>query len=73
MALQQQEYQNALQQQQWENAFRQQQAEIANQQFADELAYNKAKQQGDYYTNMYAAGSIGGQQYQQYLKQLGLL
>ena len=70
---QQLEYQNALQQQQWENAFRQQQAEIANQQFADELAYNKAKQQGDYYTNMYAAGSIGGQQYQQYLKQLGLL
>lgn len=73
MALQQQEYQNALQQQQWENAFRQQQAEIANQQYADETAYTKAQNQAAYYADLYNKGQITGLQYQQYLRQLGLI
>lgn len=70
---QQLEYQKALEQQQWENAYQQQLLDIQNRQYADETANAQKAQQAEYYANLYNIGQINGAQYQQYLRQLGLI
>lgn len=70
---QQLEYQKALEQQQWENAYQQQLLDIQNKQYADETANAQKAQQAEYYANLYNIGQISGAQYQQYLRQLGLI
>lgn len=70
---QQLEYQKALEQQQWENAYNQQLLDIQNKQYADETANAQKAQQAEYYANLYNIGQISGAQYQQYLRQLGLI
>ena len=77
---QQLEYQKALEQQQWENAYQQQLLDIQNRQYADSVAqqqsetdYERKAQQAEYYANLYNIGQISGAQYQQYLRQLGLI
>lgn len=71
--MQQLENQQAQQQQAWENAYRQQLMALEQQQYADEVANARNQESAAYYAQLANAGAITMAEYQQKLRELGLI
>lgn len=71
--MQQMEHQRAQEQQKWENLYKQAQADLLQQQYEDETRYARNQESAAYYAQLANAGAITMAEYQQKLRELGLI